>query len=91
MNSACSIRVFVRNKSRYNPASAERNLLFVDVSDFAGTTIGEVKEVDHFYFVYIFFRPQNIRTHSSFHVEDAMFTCIFLCLWKFNKYLTLSK
>ncbi|XP_053394593.1 uncharacterized protein LOC123545094 [Mercenaria mercenaria] len=44
MRPARNIRVYVRNKSRYNPETGERNFLFVDINDFAGTTIGDVKE-----------------------------------------------
>ncbi|XP_076086625.1 uncharacterized protein LOC143057239 isoform X2 [Mytilus galloprovincialis] len=38
------IRIFVRNKARYNPASKEYGFLHVDVANYAGTTIGNIKE-----------------------------------------------
>ena len=40
-----NIRIFVRNKARYNPETKEKDFLFVDINDFAGTTIGDIKEV----------------------------------------------
>lgn len=45
MGTPYKIRIFVRNKSRYNPETKERDFLFVDVTDFAETTIGDIKEV----------------------------------------------
>ena len=39
------IRIYVRNKARYNPETKERDFLFVDINNFAGTTIGDIKEV----------------------------------------------
>ena len=41
-----SIRVYVRNKNRYNVETKEQGILFVDIHDFAGTTIGQIKEVN---------------------------------------------
>ena len=42
------IRIYVRNKARYNPEAKERDFLYVDITDFAGTTIGDIKEVNLF-------------------------------------------
>ena len=39
------MRLFVRNKARYNPASKEYGFLHVDFVNYAGTTIGNIKEV----------------------------------------------
>ena len=40
------IRLFVRNRARYNPETEnERDLLYVDVDDYANTHIWQIKEV----------------------------------------------
>ncbi|XP_048250715.1 uncharacterized protein LOC124139141 [Haliotis rufescens] len=44
MNRLRNIRIFVRNKQKYNPASFSTDLQYVDITDFAGTTIGYIKE-----------------------------------------------
>ncbi|XP_046559166.1 uncharacterized protein LOC124268187 [Haliotis rubra] len=44
MNRQRNIRIFVRNKQKYNPASFSTDLQYVDITDFAGTTIGYIKE-----------------------------------------------
>ncbi|XP_067658786.1 uncharacterized protein [Haliotis asinina] len=45
MNRQRSIRIFVRNKQKYNPALFSTDLQYVDITDFAGTTIRYIKEV----------------------------------------------
>lgn len=40
-----SVTIYVRNKQRYNPASKLYNFINVRVENFAGTKIGDIKEV----------------------------------------------
>ncbi|XP_069111071.1 platelet binding protein GspB-like [Argopecten irradians] len=39
-----SVKVYVRNKARYNPSTEGKDFVCVDITDFAGTTIGDIKE-----------------------------------------------
>ncbi|CAH1772286.1 unnamed protein product [Owenia fusiformis] len=38
------MRIFIRNKSRYSPEFQEDDMMYIDVQDYAGTTINELKE-----------------------------------------------
>lgn len=40
-----SVTIYVRNKQRYNPASKLYNFINVRIENFAGTKIGDIKEV----------------------------------------------
>jgi len=40
-----NICIYVRNKARYNPETNGKDFLCVNVTNFAGTTIGDIKEV----------------------------------------------
>ena len=40
-----SVTIYVRNKQRYNPASKLYDFINVRVENFAGTKIGDIKEV----------------------------------------------
>lgn len=60
MLTARKVRVHVRNKNRYNVETKNCNFLYVEVNDFAGTTIGDIKEVRKFDKLIIFVL-KNIR------------------------------
>lgn len=60
MLTARKVRVHVRNKNRYNVETRNCKLLYVEVNDFAGTTIGDIKEVRKFDKLIIFVL-KNIR------------------------------
>ncbi|XP_033763465.1 uncharacterized protein LOC117344746 [Pecten maximus] len=39
-----SVNIYVRNKARYNPSTEGKDFVCVNITDFAGTTIGDIKE-----------------------------------------------